>query len=702
MHLIQPSSRPVLRLVRKRIDSRHAFALTHLLERAASAGGWTYAPAAKTFRMTPRLRALLEITDDDLQPLEDPLAFFSGPSRKQMQAALEDCSSSGQPFDLEAQVTTAQGHHLWVRSLGEPLCDAAGRVESVQGMLQNITEKKHAEQEALRLTMRLSTTLGSLAEAFVTLDHEGRFTYLNRESVQLLNVQSHELLGQRIWQKLDKSNRRMHREIRVALTSGKRVEFEEFYPALGKWLEVRAHPFEDGVAVYFRDITQRKVAKQEIEHLAFYDALTQLPNRKLLMDRLQQTLTSSVGHCRIGALMFIDLDHFKVLNDSLGHAKGDLLLQKVATRLIGCVRHTDTVARLGGDEFVILLTDQGTCAQEAHERSKTVGEKVLAALSESYDLAGYQHHATCSIGITTFSRHNESIGDLLKQADLAMYEAKAAGRNAVCFFNPQMQAAAIANAALNVELRQSLRNQAFLLHYQPQVDRHGVMSGVEALVRWRHPERGLVFPDAFIAQAEESGLILPLGKWVLESACTQLAAWAKHPATEKLTVAVNVSVRQFRHPGFVDLVMNTISQAGVKAERLKLELTESLLASHMDVTIARMGILKDAGVTLAIDDFGMGYSALSCLKHLPLDQLKIDRSFIRDVLTDPNDAAIARTIIRLAQSLGLDVLAEGVETQAQRELLARFGCERYQGQLFCGALPIKELELFMRQVRPQA
>jgi predicted signal transduction protein with EAL and GGDEF domain len=376
------------------------------------------------------------------------------------------------------------------------------------------------------------------------------------------------------------------------------------------------------------------------------------------------------------------------------------LLQKVATRLAGCVRHSDTVARLGGDEFVILLTDQGDTAQVAHERSRTIGEKVLATLSKPYDLAGYQHHATCSIGITTFGRPSESIGDLLKQADLAMYEAKAAGRNAVCFFNPQMQAAAIANAALNVELRQGLRDQDFLLHYQPQVDRHGCMSGVEALVRWRHPERGLVFPDAFIAQAEESGLILPLGQWVLESACAQLAAWAKHPATEKLSVSVNVSVRQFRHPGFVDLVMNTIQQAGVKAGRLKLELTESLLASHIDVTIARMGILKDAGVTLAIDDFGMGYSALSCLKHLPLDQLKIDRSFVKDVLADPNDAAIARTIIGLAQSLGLDVLAEGVETQAQRELLARFGCERYQGHLFCAALPIEELELFMQQVLP--
>jgi EAL domain-containing protein (putative c-di-GMP-specific phosphodiesterase class I) len=308
---------------------------------------------------------------------------------------------------------------------------------------------------------------------------------------------------------------------------------------------------------------------------------------------------------------------------------------------------------------------------------------------------GHEHHATCSIGITFFSQQQESIGDLLKQADLAMYGAKAASRNTLCFFDPEMQAAASANAAVNVELRQGLRNEEFLLHYQPQVGREGHMVGVEALVRWQHPQRGLVFPDAFISQAEESGLILPLGKWVLETACAQLATWAGRPETSGLSIAVNVSVRQFRHPDFVELVMAAIEEAGVSAHRLKLELTESLLASNIEVTIAKMGILKRAGVTLSIDDFGMGYSALSYLKHLPLDQLKIDRSFVKDILTDPNDAAIARTIIGLAQSLGLGVMAEGVETEAQREFLARHGCGCYQGYLFCKALPIQELETFM-------
>ena len=468
------------------------------------------------------------------------------------------------------------------------------------------------------------------------------------------------------------------------------------------WLELDIVPvdyFDRGLTHWVavaRDITARKGAEDEIEHLAFYDTLTQLPNRQLLMDRLQHALSQGARHAKIGALMFIDLDNFKVLNDTLGHSEGDLLLQQVAARLSGCVRITDTVARLGGDEFVVMLEELGDDPQVAADKTQVVGQKILAALSEPYDLAGHPHHSTCSIGITSFSQDQQSIGDLLKQADLAMYQAKAQGRNAVCLFDPMLQAAASASAGLDTELRQGLRNQEFLLHYQPQVGSDGRMVGVEALIRWRHPERGLVLPDEFISHAEESGLILPLGQWVLESACAQLARWAAHPETKKLSIAVNVSARQFRDPEFVELVMSTIHQSGIRARRLKLELTESSLATGIEVTIAQMGRLKRAGVTLSIDDFGMGYSALSYLKRLPLDQLKIDRTFVKDVLTDPNDAAIARTIIGLAQSLGLAVMAEGVETEAQREFLARHGCESYQGHLFCRALPIDELEAFMR------
>lgn len=451
-----------------------------------------------------------------------------------------------------------------------------------------------------------------------------------------------------------------------------------------------------------RVINKRKVA-EKIEYLAFYDPLTRLPNRHLLMDRLELALSGNqnsdegVNTPASGALMFIDLDNFKVLNDTLGHATGDLLLRKVAIRLSACVRLRDTVARLGGDEFVVMLENLPADLALATEYSRKVGEKILLSLSEPYDLMSAQHDSTCSIGITLFGKRQQNVSDVLKQADLAMYQAKTDGRNSLRFFDPAMQAVVNANAAINSELRQSLRRGDFVIHYQPQVGRDSKMFGVEALIRWQHPERGLVHPNEFITQAEESGLILPLGKWVLETACDQLASWALREETRHLTVSVNVSVRQFRQPEFVELVMMTINNLGVNASKLKLELTESLLATGMDVTIAKMGMLKDIGVTLSIDDFGIGYSSLSHLKHLPLDQLKIDRTFVRDILTDPNDAAIARTIIGLAQSLGLDVMAEGVETEAQRALLDRFGCGCYQGHLFCKALPIDELEVFMHE-----
>jgi diguanylate cyclase (GGDEF)-like protein len=447
-----------------------------------------------------------------------------------------------------------------------------------------------------------------------------------------------------------------------------------------------------------RDITQRRAVVAEIQHLAFVDPLTQLPNRLVLIDRLEAALRHAAADGEFGALMFIDLDNFKNLNDTLGHDKGDLLLQQVAQRLLTSVRDTDTVARLGGDEFVVMLEKLGRGQDAAARSSGIAAGKVLEALGRPYLLAGSEHYSSCSIGVTPFGGRPQTVSDLLKQADLAMYQAKSAGRDRVCFFNPDMQAAATAGAALSSDLRQALRDMQFVLHYQPQVDRDGTMSGVEALVRWQHPQRGLIGPVDFIAAAEESGLILPLGHWVIETACSQLALWAERPETARLSIAVNVSVKQFRHPEFVELVVEAIKQSGISPYRLKLELTETLLAEGMEVTIAKMGILKNMGVTLALDDFGMGYSALSSLKRIPLDQLKIDKTFVRDILFDPNDAAIARAIIAMAQSLGLGVMAEGVETEAQRAFLARQGCHCYQGYLFCKPLPIDELEAFMRRL----
>ncbi|MES2972735.1 MAG: EAL domain-containing protein [Pseudomonadota bacterium] len=492
--------------------------------------------------------------------------------------------------------------------------------------------------------------------------------------------------------------------IKVALRESQPVRAELInYRKHGEefWIELDMVPLanERGRVTHWvavgRDITQRKAVVAEIQHLAFEDPLTRLPNRLLLMDRLAAALPACAAVGQHGALMFIDLDNFKTLNDTLGHDKGDLLLQQVARRLVASVREVDTVARLGGDEFVVMLLGLGTDPDAAAEGARVAAGKILTALGAPYLLNGSEHFSTCSIGVTCFSGHLAGVGDLLKQADLAMYQAKSSGRNTVCLFDPQMQAAVTAHASLSSDMRLGLRDRHFVVHYQPQVDRDGRMSGVEALVRWQHPQRGLIGPSDFIPVAEDTGLILPLGHWVLETACDQIATWAKRPETAHLSIAVNVSVKQFRHPEFVDLVVAAIEQTGISPHRLKLELTETLLADGMEVTIAKMGILKDMGVTLALDDFGMGYSALSSLKRIPLDQLKIDKTFVRDILRDPNDAAIARAIIAMAQSLGLGVMAEGVESEAQREFLARQGCHSYQGYLFCKPLPINELEVFM-------
>jgi diguanylate cyclase (GGDEF)-like protein/PAS domain S-box-containing protein len=447
-----------------------------------------------------------------------------------------------------------------------------------------------------------------------------------------------------------------------------------------------------------RDVSERKKAEERINELAFFDPLTGLPNRRLLIDRLKQSIASVARSTRHVALLFIDLDNFKTLNDTLGHDIGDLLLHQVAQRLASCVREGDTVARLGGDEFVVMLNNLSENAQDAANQAEVVGEKVLAALNQSYQLASYTHHSTASIGVALFADHQGPIDDLLKQADLAMYQAKASGRNTLRFFDPQMQTAVTARAELEADLRQGLTAEQFLLNFQPQVDGKGRLTGAEVLLRWRHPRRGLVPPLDFIPVAEDSGLILPIGLWVLETACAQLSAWAQRAETAQLTLAVNICARQFHQPDFVGQVLAALDCNNTPAGKLKLELTESMLVSNVEDIIQKMSTLKSRGVGFSLDDFGTGYSSLSYLKQLPLDQLKIDQGFVRDILTDPNDAAIAKMVIALAESLGLAVIAEGVETEAQRDFLAQHGCQAYQGYLFSRPLPLAEFEQFVSRL----
>ena len=454
-----------------------------------------------------------------------------------------------------------------------------------------------------------------------------------------------------------------------------------------------------------QDITERKRAEAEIQSLAYYDPLTGLPNRRLLMDRIEQALVHSTRTQLGGALLFIDLDNFKDLNDTLGHEQGDRLLVQVAQRLLDCVRESDTACRLGGDEFVLLLQDLSADPDAAATEAEQVARKVLERLNRPYTLVGGPRHSTPSIGIATFQGQRLKVDDLLKRADVAMYQAKAAGRNTLRFFDHQMQESVEQRARLVTELREALAGAQFALHYQPQVNERQEPIGMEALLRWRHPERGLVGPAEFVAQAEQAGLIHELGDWVLRAACAQLAAWEADDGLRhrlgRFTLAVNISAPQLRDDGFVTQVRRVLRESGAAPERLKLELTESLMVHDVEDAIAKMGTLRELGVHFSLDDFGTGYSSLAYLKRLPLDQLKIDRSFVRDLLDDSNDLSIARTIVALGNALGLEVIAEGVETEPQRALLDEIGCRHYQGYLFSRPLPAADALTYLREHLPR-
>lgn len=472
------------------------------------------------------------------------------------------------------------------------------------------------------------------------------------------------------------------------------------------WLYITCAPLPDGAGkivggtAIVQDISERKVAEDQIKNLAFYDPLTNLPNRRLLLDRLHHAMASSARSGREGALLFIDLDNFKALNDTRGHDMGDLLLRQVAQRLTSCVREDDTVARLGGDEFVVILEGLGEHDLEAAAQTDAVGEKIRATLGQPYQVASHEYRCTASIGATLFNGHQLPKEELLKQADIAMYQAKKAGRNTVRFFDQQMQDAVTARVILEGELRKALDKRQFRLFYQIQADRWHRPLGAEALIRWDHPMSGLITPDKFIKVVEETDLILPIGQWVIETACAQLKAWQQDALTRNLVLAVNVSATQFHQPDFVAQVQAAVQRHTINPALLKLELTESMLLRNVEDTINTMNALKQIGVQFSLDDFGTGYSSLQYLKRLPLDQIKIDRSFVRDIASGTSDREIVGTIIAMAQNLYLDVIAEGVETKEQLQLLLGKGCTHFQGCLFGEPVPIGQFEAMLKQQQP--
>lgn len=727
---------------------RNASNIDTLSERRAHLVGWAYAP----FRMSDLMNGLLSEHAKDFD-----IEIYDGETISNDALLYDSADAKLVNTELSNTLQVKIADHTWT-ILIRPLATIAASVhtnppELVAAigilisvllslfvrflLIRNKEEEKRAaeliaantelifqnnekEKRATELSISELFAKQSLAElkyqksavdehAIVSVtDVRGIITYANSKFCKISGYTEEELLGQ------DHSilssgyhPKGFFKEMYRTVATGKHWHDEVCNRAKDGslyWVDTTITPFMDDNGkpksyISIRtDISLRKAAEEKNGILALYDPLTNLPNRRLLLDRLKQALANSARSTKRGALLFLDLDHFKTLNDTLGHDVGDLLLQSVASRLTTCVRAGDTVARFGGDEFVILLENLSAHDIEAANQTEDVAEKIIQALNQPYQLNTHNYYNTCSIGATLFVGHEHALEELLKQADIAMYESKNNGRNTIRFFDPKMQEVITARVDLENELKKAIENQQFELHYQIQVDSNGQALGAEALIRWQHPERGMISPYHFIPLAEETRLILPIGQWVLDTACAQLNKWQQAPQAQGLVLAVNVSAKQFAQLDFVNQVKDTIQRHGIKPTLLKLELTESTLVDNINDIITKMNALSKLGIRFSLDDFGTGYSSLQYLKTLPLDQLKIDRSFVRDIATDSSDRAIVRTIITMAHSLDIDVIAEGVETAEQQQFLVDNGCTQYQGYLFSKPVPIDEFEALLSKI----
>ena len=676
-------------------------------------------------RMNPTAERLTGWTFDEARgrPLPEVFHIVNAETRQRVDNPVRRVMECSQVVGLanHTVLLARDGHEYQIADSAAPIRNARGEIVGVVLVFSDVTEKYQTEAELHEAQAILRAAMDQTPAGIAIADAPGgALRYMNDAGL---------LIGGAGWQSAvaGQCGRDFFAELPLFDLDGRPLANDEVPLAratrLGETgarefmirradgseriVASRAAPIRNaqgkvvaGISV-FMDITESKQAEERIKNLAFYDQLTGLPNRRLFFDRLEQALVARSRHRRQGALLFIDLDNFKALNDAFGHDVGDLLLQQVAQRLLACVREGDTVARIGGDEFVVMLDGLSMIDAEAANQAETVGEKILASINQRCQIACSAYQGSASIGIALFEKRID-VSEILRRADLAMYQAKTAGRDALCFFDPQMQVMVKARAALEADLREAIRQEQFVLYYQPLVDSLGAVIGAEALLRWQHPRRGLVAPAEFIPLAEETALILPLGQWVLETVGKQLAAWSTRPETERLVVSVNVSARQFHHEDFVSRVLAALACCDADPRRLKIELTESLLVDDIEDVIAKMGALQAQGVGFSLDDFGTGYSSLSYLRRLPIDQLKIDRSFVSELLTDANDEAIVRTIVALGRSLGLAVIAEGVENQAQQDHLASVGCFCYQGY-HCGRpLPLDRFEQRLRDATVEA
>ncbi|QPK64572.1 bacteriohemerythrin [Methylomonas sp. LL1] len=655
-------------------------------------------------QMNPAGLAMIE-ADGLEQVLAQPVLNVIAPEYRKAFADMHARVIAGQSAQLEYEVIGLKGGRRWLETHAVPMKEADGTVVHL-AVTRDISERKRAEDQ-----LRIAATVFESQEGMMVTDANNVILRVNQAFTEITGYPAAEVVGKNphILQ-----SGRQDKSFYAAMwesiaTSGtwegeiwNRRKNGEVYP---EYLTIKAVTDQCRRVTHYvgtlSDISLRKSAAEEIERLAFYDPLTGLPNRRLLQNRLKPALANSHHTGRNGALLFIDLDNFKSLNDTLGHDMGDLLLQQVSDRLNTCVRESDTVARLGGDEFVVMLENLSEDLLTAAQQTEAIGEKIIAAINRPFSLATHDYISTPSIGATLFKGQQRSADDLLKHADIAMYQAKISGRNALRFFDPKMQEAVIARVSLENELRKALDNRQFQLFYQIQVENSDRVFGAEALIRWLHPERGLVSPADFIPLAEENGMILGIGLWLLETACARLKAWRQEPATRELVLSINISPKQFFQIDFVNQVQTALQKHAVDPSRLKLELTENILIENIDETIETMNALGAIGVQFSLDDFGTGYSSLQYLKKLPLNQLKIDQSFIRDIVEDSGDQAIVRTIIAMAASLNLGVIAEGVETEQQRRFLFDNNCKHYQGYLFSKPLPLEQFEQLLTLTKPR-
>ena len=691
----------------QRRSERDSAARTALALEGAALGLWDWNLVSGETRFDKRWCAMLGYSPHEIEghvrAWEERLHPDDSPG---VQEQLRRYLSGGlSQYTQDYRLRHRDGHWIWIHANGRIMArDAERRPTRMVGTHMDISAAKRAEAQLQAHAQHTQAILDHMVDGMITMDAKGRIDAINPAACRMFGYSAEELVGQRVELLMPEAERPHHAgHVRRYLetqvphvigigrdVSGRRKDGSIFPMSLAV-----SEILQDGEPLFIgltRDITERKKAEAEIEQLAFYDSLTGLPNRRLLLDRLNQALAINRRNHRHGAVLFIDLDNFKALNDTLGHGMGDRVLVGVARRLQAALRSEDTIARWGGDEFVVVLHDLGQNAQVAGLHAEAAAEKLLRVLGQPHQLDAHQHHSTPSIGIVIWGGDTSSSEDLLKHADNAMYQAKAAGRNRLCFFDPATQAAMAELTALEADLRQAIDCQQLELYYQAQVDERGHVVGAEALLRWNHPVLGWVSPARFIPLAEHTGLIAQLGEWVLQQACAQLGLWAREPQMAGLTLAVNVSAHQFRQKGFLGFMQQLLARSGAPTDKLKLEITESALVENVEQVIALMVALRSLGLHFSLDDFGTGYSSLAYLKRLPLDQLKIDQSFVRDLVNEPNAMAIARAVIQLGESLGLDVIAEGVETEAQREALQQQGCHAFQGYLFARPLAVADFE----------